>query len=110
MKKINVLFVSLLTLFMLSSCGSSDGGSSSSASNNIRAYCESVTSYSDAVTITGSADYEYRVNGNGAVSSTNNPIRYAEIVVTNSGGSIIQCGETDAAGNFSLSLPNDGSD
>jgi len=34
-----------------------------------------------------------------------NPIRYAEIVVTNGSGSTVQCGETAADGSFSLSLP-----
>lgn len=37
-----------------------------------------------------------------------NPIRYAEVQVTNSSGNIIQCAETDGAGAFSLQLPNDG--
>lgn len=36
------------------------------------------------------------------------PIRFAEIRVTDGGGTVIQCGETDANGDFSLSLPGDG--
>ena len=36
-------------------------------------------------------------------------IRHAEVRVTNADGEIIQCSETDSQGNFSVSLPKDGS-
>lgn len=38
-----------------------------------------------------------------------NPIRYAEVQVTDSSGTIVQCGETDSAGAFSFQLPANGS-
>ena len=61
------------------------------------------------ITITGSADYEFRVNGNGAINSNvatpNLPIRQAQVVIYNSSGSEIQCGSTDDSGNFSVVVP-----
>jgi Fungalysin metallopeptidase (M36) len=45
---------------------------------------------------------------NGYVHTNPNPIRYAEIQVTNSQGSVVQCAETDASGAFSFQLPSDG--
>lgn len=88
------------------SCSSSKGATSSGSTPPVP-YCSSVSSYPSGITVTGNAQYEYRVNGNGPVASPL-PIRYAEIRVTNSEGSIIQCGETDASGNFSLNLPSGG--
>lgn len=102
------LFFSIILLgFSIVSCSSRDGGSTSSSTPPL-SYCSTVTSYSSPITITGSAVYQYRNNGNGAVAGPN-PIRHAEVRVTNSEGSIIQCGETDASGNFSLQLPSNGS-
>jgi len=101
----SVLFLlfSLASLF-LSACGGSSGGSTASPSQAPPAYCSTTISYSSAVTITGSAGYQYRANGNGAVTGPN-PIRHAEITVRDGSGQIIQCGETDQLGQFSLSLP-----
>lgn len=104
------LKLSSLTFWALSlaHCSSSSGGSSSGSTTTPSVpYCSTITTYSDAITITGSANYEYRINGNGAVASPA-PIRHAEIRVSDSSGAIIQCGETDSSGNFSLQLPNNG--
>ena len=104
----NSIYIVLILIFpLLNSCSSGGGGSSSSSTPPVP-YCSNISSYSNAVTITGNAQYEYRTNGNGAVAPPN-PIRFAEIRVTNSAGSIIQCGETAIDGSFSLSLPNDSS-
>lgn len=98
-----------LTLpFIFNGCSSDSSGGTSNTTTPAVPYCGSVSSYSSAVTITGSAEYEFRTNGNGAVA-TPNPIRRAEVRVTSSSGSIVQCGETDASGNFSLQLPNNDS-
>ena len=94
-------------MLSLTQCNSSSGSTASSSTPPVP-YCSTVTTYSSPAVITGSAEYEYRTNGNGAVA-TPKPIRHAEIRVTNSAGSLIQCSETDASGNFSLNLPNDGS-
>lgn len=76
-------------------------------------YCGGATSYVNPHTITGSAKYEYRkieysstLKGLGEVSETLNPIRYAEYVVLNNIGQMIQCGETDANGDFSFVVPS----
>lgn len=77
------------------------------------AYCGgSPTSYGDAVTISGVAQYTARevflVSGsNGGLGSPSapRPIRHAEVRVTNSVGDVVQCTETDASGNFSFTLP-----
>jgi hypothetical protein len=98
----------LLILFIftsqLISCGGSKSGSSASSSIAPVAYCTNIVSYTNAVNITGTAQYLYRSNGNGAITGPK-PIRYAEIRVTDASGAIIQCGETDSLGQFNLSLP-----
>ncbi|MCM2280510.1 MAG: hypothetical protein NDI61_01540 [Bdellovibrionaceae bacterium] len=70
----------------------------------IASYCTTPQTFTSPVTITGSAKYEFRENGNGAVSGTPGNIRFAEVVVTDSAGTIVQCTETDSSGNFSFDL------
>ena len=101
------LFLLSLSLAVLASCGDSEDQLYES-SNQPVPYCSQKLTYSDPITITGTAQYEYRIDGNQAVSNPN-PIRYAEVRVTNADGEIIQCAETDEEGKFSLSLPKDGS-
>jgi hypothetical protein len=105
-------FIRFLTLplflsFMTSCSGGGDDFNSAPSTVLALPYCSTITTYSDPVTITGQAVYEYRANGNGAVASPN-PIRRAEVRVTDAAGNIIQCGETDASGQISLQLPNNG--
>ncbi len=115
---INFLF-SLALLFLLSSCGGSDDAPSGTTTNcnntpcaNEPSICSTINSFSPSVTITGSAVYKRRLylsSGLGGVDSNDYPIRYAEIAVLDSTGSEIQCGETDASGNFSISVPESSS-
>lgn len=86
------------------------GDDTTSNSAPIPAYCPYLPSktFSGGITVTGTARYEFRINGNGAVTSTPNPIRYAELKVTDSAGTIVQCAETSSTGTFSFQLPNDG--
>ncbi len=79
------------------------------------AYCVGATFYSNSYTISGQAKYEYRAieyntqfKGLGEVHETPNPIRYAEFVVINNLGDVIQCGETDSTGNFQFAVPASG--
>ncbi|MBC7467086.1 MAG: hypothetical protein H7256_13940 [Bdellovibrio sp.] len=91
------------------------------------AECVTSTSYSPSVTVTGAAFFFKRgliVNSSGATVtsivlgapiSTALPIKYAEIRVLNSSGTIVQCGQTDSSGTLkaldgtsSLSIPNVG--
>lgn len=92
----------------MSACGSSGGGGGT-ITTVAKPFCSSVISHSSSVTITGSAEYQFRTNGNGSVDGSNNPIRLAEIIVTDNGGNTIQCGATDASGNFSVQVPDSGS-
>ncbi len=83
-------------------------------------YCETATTYPTPVTITGTAQYNarqpfYVTAGNNGLGyadpaavlhpARTNPIRYAEVRVTNSGGAVVQCAETNATGGFSFTLP-----
>ncbi len=95
-----------LSIWFLVGCSSSSNDSSGTTFNP---GCVTVRTYANGVTLTGTADYEYRVDGNGvvntAVPSANLPIRQAQISVYNSSGAIIQCGKTDNSGNFSIVVP-----
>jgi hypothetical protein len=95
----------LAPLFIIAvSCS---GGTSSTVATPVAdAFCTDTTSYSGGITVTGHAQYEYRTNGNGAINGTPNPIRLAEIAVYDKTGKIIQCGTTDASGDFSVVVPN----
>lgn len=77
-------------------------------------YCGGSVVFSPGVTISGKAEYEYRTisytsefRGLGEVAETNKPIRFAEVVIIDSEDNIIQCGETDIDGNYTLSMPAD---
>jgi hypothetical protein len=62
------------------------------------------------VGLTPGTGYTVSIANLSNVSALNrNPIRFAEIKVTDASGAIIQCGETDSAGAYSLDLPNTGS-
>ncbi len=102
-----------LCALLLNACGAnlSTSSSSSVASSSIpeTAVCTTVTSYSPSITINGSATFDFRqVNTNSGVLSgnpVNAPIAYAEVVVLNSAGAVVQCSTVDVAGNISLQLP-----
>lgn len=111
---LNILL--LMAIFTLISCGGGGGGGDSSATPTASETpnCLDVRSYADPITVSGNATYQYRPI---AVASTNqgtiyalsgNPVSaavpFAEIEVLNSNGDTIQCGNTDASGNFSLQI------
>lgn len=78
----------------------------------ISSYCPYLPSraFAGGVTVSGTASYQYRTNGNGGVAAAPNPIRYAEVEVLDSTGAIVQCDETDGAGAFSFDLPANSGD
>ncbi len=103
------IFLLISSSLLVTHCGgSSSGGGSASASQALTPPCSTVTSYTDPITITGSAQFEYRTNGNGAIAAPL-PIRHLEVRVTDQNGTDIQCGSTDSNGQFSIQLPNNGS-
>ncbi len=102
------LFLLVVYCFWLAACSSSKSGSSTSTS--LDPGCVTVRSFSgNTITLAGSANYEFRVNGNGAVNNTvaqaNLPIRQAQVAIYNSTGTEVQCGTTDDSGNFSIVVP-----
>lgn len=84
--------------------GSSGGGASQAAEP---AYCGTTTTYSGGVSVTGTAQFQYRpvspTTGLGALTTANIP--FAEIQVANSSGVVVQCSTTDANGAISLTVP-----
>ena len=75
------------------------------------AYCEKdkFSTYENTVTLTGMAQFQRRelsYQGLGGPSE-GIPIRYAEVRVVESDGSLVQCGETNFEGRFELKVPKD---
>lgn len=102
-------FSILATVFLLqTSCSSGGGGTTVVTTPTEAAYCSTTTSYSGGVTVTGTATYNRRQVTTGpcqlGASVSGGPIRFAEVNVL-SNGQIIQCGETDANGQFSVVVP-----
>jgi hypothetical protein len=69
--------------------------------------CNPVGPVSNPISITGSGIYYYRptvptIGLSGDPVSA--PIRWAEVAIYNNAGSIVQCGNTDNSGNFSLQI------
>jgi hypothetical protein len=57
--------------------------------------------------VDGSGSLTVTASGN-MVAQAPRPIRYAEVQITRADGSIVQCTETDASGNFTTQIPGDG--
>lgn len=70
-------------------------------------YCSTISAVTGGVLITSRAQFKPKlVTGSGlGADSTAVDVKYAEVAVVNSAGATIQCGETDATGNISLSIP-----
>lgn len=71
-------------------------------------YCSPINYTEATLAVSGIGQFYYRpthqnfgLYGNPVAA----PIRYAEVVVTNSAGQTIQCGETSDTGSFSLAIP-----
>ncbi|MBX3039792.1 MAG: carboxypeptidase regulatory-like domain-containing protein [Bdellovibrionaceae bacterium] len=111
------VFPSFILLLFLSACGApkaADNPGEPQDQNSETQYCNQIKTYSasSAATITGRGIYYYRAvsPGNGLSGSvTADNIPYAEIRVTSSSGSTVQCGTTLADGTFSLRVPAAGS-
>ncbi len=109
------ILVRLLVLCALSSpllfiaCSKKKSPPAAAAAATVEVYCPYLPSltFSPAVTISGTAGFDYRPNGNGAVTGPA-PIRFAEVMVKDSTDRIVQCAETDSTGAFSFQLPADG--
>lgn len=117
MPRVNLLLLIVLCISSLISCSNGGGGGgdqSSVATSAEPANCIDVRSYADSVTITGTANYQYRpiaiTNSSQGIiyGLSGNPVTatipFAEIEVLNASNDIVQCGNTDENGNFSLSV------
>lgn len=79
-------------------------------------YCSTVTTVTNGVVISGDASYQYlkpvhRVGGISGLSLNPvgsvpylSPIRRAEVRLLDSTGAVVQCGETDSNGHYSLAV------
>ena len=71
-------------------------------------YCSTVTTYTTATTVTGSAQFYYRAL-NTTTGLTGSPvvevIKFAEVRAVNSSGATVQCGTTAIDGSINLNLP-----
>lgn len=109
-----LLLSAVLALISCSNGGSEGDQNSAAPTATETANCLDIRAYGDALTISGNANYQYRpvaatttsqgtifaLSGNPATAA----IPFAEIEILNSNGDNIQCGNTDASGNFSLNV------
>lgn len=100
-----IKLIAIMALGFYLGCSKPSSSTIGSTPAEATPYCSTVSTYNNGINVSGSAQYYFRTNGNGAVTTSPNPIRYAEVRVYDSSGTTLQCGSTDSAGNFSLSLP-----
>ncbi len=98
----------VLFIFILSGCGAASAPNSASANSTAESgYCSTNYSTSNPITVTALAQYYYRAT-NVTTGLTGNPvargIAFAEVIVTNSAGAVVQCSQTDASGNINLQI------
>lgn len=109
------LFTAILSLVLIScSSGKNDDNSAASSVTAESEPCVDYRSFSDAITISGTANFQYRPvavtsSKQGLIrglsgSPQSDSISFAEIAVLNSSGEIIQCGITNADGTFQMPL------
>lgn len=115
-KSVVVSEIFLVFSLFLSGCGMLGSGSQIDSSSNSpqpahgveAAYC-TVNSTLSGLILNGSAHYEQlypsAVDGaNGLDAKRNKPIRFAEVMVFDGSGKLVQCGETDNFGNYSIPI------
>ncbi len=94
------------SICFLSACGGG-GASSGTAAVAESAYCSTTYPTTTPITVTATAQYYYRAT-NITAGLSGNPvargIAHAEVVVTNSSGTVIQCSKTDASGGISFQI------
>lgn len=112
MKKINFI---LTLFFIFSSCSKSGSSDSSASIIPEQDLCNTNTTYSSFSILTGTARFSKRTLDVGKLGSDTNqyvnqlilsdsvissplPIRYAEVIVKNGSGQVVQCGKTNSSG------------
>lgn len=118
---LNILL--LISVLIQLGCSKGGGGGDQGSSSTVvfeSPHCNDYRSYSDSVLVSGLAQYQYRpvanVNtGQGIIRGLSgdpvtDAISYAEIMVVNAGGEIIQCGTTNEDGSFQIAVPRESGD
>lgn len=104
-------FCFVLTNYIGVACSQSSGPSTASKpiAPSEAAFCSTVQSYPAATGLQVTGDAIFKVRQSTAVGlggeDAGRPIRFAEIQVVDSSGAVVQCGETDTNGAFSLTVP-----
>lgn len=99
----SILYVSLTGCN--ATTGQTEAPSSNIISDSETGYCSTIVSVTNPTTISGTATYQARtVTAFGLTGTHTSNIRYAEIRVLNQAGSVVQCGETDSSGAFSIQI------
>lgn len=95
------------SIFILSACGYGTPKSSTPTAVAESSYCSTTYPTTTPITVTAQANYFYRAT-NIATGLTGDPvsrgIAFAEVIVTNSAGEIIQCSNTNATGGISFQI------
>lgn len=118
---LNIL--ALIPVVVLVSCSKGGGGNDQSSASQVvfeSPHCNDIRSFSDPVTLSGVAHFQYRpvntvntsqgtIRGLSGDPVTDN-ISYAEMMILNSAGEIIQCGTTNDDGTFQISVPKGAGD
>ena len=106
----------LLFVFILGLVGCAKGpdADTSPSTDNLygsigseKSYCSSVSNPTTATAITATAQFKYRQVNRlvGLTTSATGTIKRAEVQILDSGGTTIQCGETNATGGISINIP-----
>lgn len=113
----------LVTVLALTACSGpraedndTSGGAGGDAAAPEPAICTTTTTYSNPVTVSATAQYQYRrvcavVSGSCTQTGlfgdpVTTGIPYAEVVISKTDGTVVQCGSTDSSGNISLAVPS----
>lgn len=115
--------MALIPAVLLISCSKGGGGSDQSSASQVvfeSPHCNDYRSFADAVSLTGTARFQYRpinsvTTGQGTIRGLSgdpvtDSISYAEMMVLNSAGEVIQCGTTNEDGTFQVSVPRGSGD
>ncbi len=105
-KAVRCLLGILISICFLSACGGG-GKNTTTAAVPESAYCSTTFPTANPITVAATAQYYYRPISTTAGLSGNpvaRGIAHAEVVVTNSSGTVIQCSKTDAAGGISFQI------
>jgi len=65
----------ILSMLAFAGCGPLESVSSETAGKSFSAYCSDAVAYTSGITVTGTAKYEYRIEGNGVIPNGHNAFK-----------------------------------